>query len=71
MQTQVFIPYFLGHNIWVQIISNKFAGIGFKNPPLKENILTYSQEDTVYETEMKNIFVVRPTELQILFEKVY
>lgn len=56
MQIQVLIPYYLGHNIWVQIISNKFAGIGFKKPPLKENSLTYSQE-VQSETEMKNIFV--------------
>lgn len=57
MQIQVLIPYNLGHIILVQIVSNKFASIGFKKLPLKENILTYSQEDT-YVCE-------RPIELQI------
>lgn len=53
---------------WIQIISSKFAGIGFKKPPFKENILTYPREDTVCEIEMKNIFLVRPIELEIQFE---
>jgi len=41
VQIQILIPYYLGQNTWVQIISNMFAGIDSTNLSLKENILTY------------------------------